>query len=51
MGMLLRRYHKGDGKTSSDDVAIGENTASVDQTVSEKKKPGRKSKTDAEEKE
>ena len=52
MGMLLRRYHKGDGKKpSSDAVEIGEDTVSVDQETGVKKRPGRKPKAATEEKE
>jgi hypothetical protein len=52
MGMLLRRYHKGDGqKPSSDAVKSGEDTVSVDQETGARKKPGRKSKAATEEKE
>lgn len=52
MGMLLRRYHDGDGKQpSSDAVESGEDTVPVDQETGARKKPGRKPKAATEEKE
>ena len=62
MGMLLRRYHKGDGGMPSPVDAIVEENETVDvdaiveenETVDvdvEKKKPGRKPKATTEEKE
>ena len=49
MGMLLRRYHNGDGKQpSSDAVESGEDTVSVDQETGARKKPGKKPKAEEE---
>ena len=52
MGMLLRRYHNGDGKQPySDAVESDEDIASGDQKTGARKKPGRKPKAATEEKE
>lgn len=50
MGMLLRRYHKGDGGMPSPVDTIVEENETADVDV-EKKKPGRKPKAATEEKE
>lgn len=50
MGMLLRRYHKGDGRMPSPVETGAEENKNADADV-EKKKPGRKPKAATEEKE
>lgn len=50
MGMLLRRYHKVDGRMPSPDETTVEEKKNADVDV-EKKKPGRKPKATTEEKE